>query len=97
LYPDTIQPLSTGSTITPNTEFGTYPVSLTGNVTGVILAAAPKPGQVVTVVNTSSSFTVTFAASGTSKVADGASDVIAALQAATFSWDGNTSLWYRTY
>src|SRR6185312_6741920 len=69
-------------------------VAPTGNVTGIILAAGTVAGQVLTVIN-ESAFTVTFAASGTSHVADGTSDVIAATTARKFVWDGNTSLWYR--
>jgi hypothetical protein len=49
----------------------------------------------VTVIN-ESAFALTFAASGTSHVADGVSDVIPALAARTFTYDGNTSLWYRS-
>ena len=94
MFPATIQALSNGNTITPAAHFGTYPVSLTGAVTGIILAAGTNGGQQVAVVNTSASNSVTFAASGTSHVADGTSDVIQPLQAATYTWDANTSLWY---
>ena len=69
-------------------------VAPTGNVTGIIVAVGTVAGQVLTVIN-ESAFTVTFAASGTSHVADGTSDVIAALTARKFAWDANTSLWYR--
>jgi hypothetical protein len=73
---------------------GVARVSPAGNITGVILQAGTLPGQKVTVIN-ESAFSVTFAASGTSNVADGTGDVIATLTAATFTWDGGTSLWYR--
>lgn len=69
-------------------------VAPTGNVTGVILTAGTVAGQGVTVLN-ESAFTVTFAASGTSHVADGVSDVVAALTSREFVWDTGTSLWYR--
>lgn len=94
----TTQALSNGSTIVngvPSTgsNFAVYPVSSTANVTGVILAAPPNgAGTRITVVNTTA-FTVTFAASGTSNVADGVSDVIPALTSRTFTYNG--SLWYR--
>lgn len=65
-----------------------------GNITGVILQNGRFGGDVVTVIN-ESAFTVTFAASGTSKVADGTSDVIAANTAASYTWSSGTSLWYR--
>ncbi len=65
-------------------------------VTGIILQAGTQAGQEVTVINESgSTFTVTFAASGTSNVADGVSDVIAVLTARSFVWDAGTNLWYR--
>jgi hypothetical protein len=38
---------------------------------------------------------ITFAASGTSRVADGTSSSVAALTAARFTWDATSSLWYR--
>lgn len=70
-------------------------VSPTGAVTGVILQAGTFPGQEVTVVNEAvAANTVTFAASGTSNVADGTSSVIAGLTARSFVWDSATSLWY---
>jgi hypothetical protein len=48
----------------------------------------------ITVINTSA-FTLTFDVSGTSFVADGTSDVIAALTAARYAWNPSASLWYR--
>lgn len=84
---------TTGGTITTSGK-GTTKTSPAGNITGVILAAGGNDGQQVTVIN-ESAFTVTFAASGTSHVADGASDVIAATSARLYTWDSNTNLWYR--
>lgn len=66
------------------------------SVTGTILTGGVVNGQVVTIINQSGSNTVTFAASGTSNVADGTSDVIASSSAALYCWDSSTSLWYRT-
>lgn len=68
-------------------------VNPSGAVTGMILGAGAQGGQQVQVVNESSN-TLTFAASGTSNVADGVSDVIAANAAKEFVWDSGTSLWY---
>lgn len=65
------------------------------NVTGIILEAGSEPAQVVTVIN-ESAFTVTFAAAGTSNVADGTSSVISANRCALFVWDSSTSRWYRS-
>jgi hypothetical protein len=71
---------------------GATRVTTSAAVTGVILAAGTASGQRATVINESAN-SITFAASGTSHVADGTSDVIAANTARTFIWDG--SLWYR--
>jgi hypothetical protein len=65
-----------------------------GTVTGIILQAGTAPGQIVVVVNESAN-DITFAAAGTSHVADGASDVITGNTAPAFIWDGATALWYR--
>lgn len=85
--------IATGGTIT-TASVGVARVAPTAAVTGVILQAGTKAGQQVTVVN-ESAFSVTFAASGTSFVVDGASDVIAATSARAFVWDSGTALWYR--
>lgn len=70
-------------------------VAPTGAVTGVILAVGTTGGQVCTVVNEAvAANTVTFAASGTSNVADGTSSVIAGLTARRFVWDSGVSLWF---
>jgi len=65
-----------------------------GAVTGIILQAGTSRGQYCVVEN-NSAFTITFAASGTSNVADGVSDVIAANTCRLFVWDANTNLWFR--
>jgi hypothetical protein len=93
--PVTAQALSNGTTVTMSASFGAIPVTATGNVTGIILATAVNSGQQVTVINRSA-FTVTFAAAGTSNVADGTADVIPALAARTFTWDTSTARWYRS-
>jgi hypothetical protein len=74
---------------------GASRVNPAGNVTGIILEAGTEPAQVVAVVN-ESAFTVTFAAAGTSNVADGTSSVISANRCALFVWDSSTSRWYRS-
>lgn len=73
---------------------GMAKVTPTANETGLILQAGTLAGQEVTVVNQSSSFSITFAASGTSHVALGASMTIAALGKQIFKWDSTNSLWY---
>ena len=84
--------LATGGTVAVAT-LGVSRVSPTAAVTGVILGNGFFAGQIITVVN-ESAFSITFAAAATSHVADGASDVIAALTARAYVWDSGTSLWY---
>lgn len=68
-----------------------------GAITGVILQAGTANGQRVTVVNESAAAnTITFAAAGTSNVADGVTTVIPGLRASTFWWNASTGRWYRT-
>jgi parallel beta-helix repeat protein len=82
-----------GATIlTPATH---CPVTCTGNYTGTILTAGAEDGQLLTVVNIStSSGTLTFAAAGTSGVAQGASLTIPVNGKQVLVWDASTSLWY---
>lgn len=87
------QSVATGNTIT-TVGIGAARVTTSGAVTGVILQAGAYPGQVVTVINESAN-SITFAASGTSHVADGVSDVIGANTARGFVWDSGPALWYR--
>ncbi len=84
---------ASGTIATAN--IGESRVAPTGNVAGIILASGTQAGQEVSVVN-ESAFTVTFAASGTSHVADGVSAVIAANRKMDFTWDSGTSLWYHS-
>ena len=84
--------ISTGATLTGGTT-DVVRVSPAAAVTGVILAAGQFSGDVVIVVNEAAAAnTVTFAAVGTSNVADGTSSVIAGLTARRFVWSG--SKWY---
>jgi hypothetical protein len=74
---------------------GTIRCQPAGAVTGEILAVGSTNGQRVTVFNESAAAnTITFAASGTSNVADGTGDVVAGLTSRTFVWNASTSLWY---
>jgi hypothetical protein len=86
--------ITNGSTVSTAAR-GSSRVNPAGAVTGIILEAGTQPAQVVVVLNESAS-SVTFAAAGTSFVADGTSSVIAAKRCAMFVWDSSTSLWYRT-
>jgi hypothetical protein len=93
--PASAQALSNSTAITVNTAYGLIPLTASAAVTGITMPTSGlQSGQTVTLVN-QSAYSITFAASGTSNVADGTSDVIAAATSAVYSWDGNTSLWYR--
>lgn len=90
---------SSAATIATSGTIATYGfnvvrVTAAAAITGVILGAGFVPGQEVTVIN-ESAFSMTFAASATSHVADGTSDVIGATSARRFVWDTGTALWYR--
>lgn len=64
-------------------------------VTGVIMAAGYASGHTVTLVNESAAAsTITFAASGTSRVAGGVGVVLAGLAKLILVWDSSTNLWY---
>lgn len=84
--------LASSGTISSSASY--IQVTPAANVTGVIAAAGSYDGQILTVNNTST-HTITFAAAGTSNVADGVSDVIASLTARQLTWSTNTNLWYR--
>lgn len=87
--------IATSGTIT-TAGVGVARVSPAAAVTGIILQAGTIPGQEVWVVNEAAAAnSVTFAAAGTSNVADGAGAAIAGVTARKFVWDSGTSLWYR--
>ena len=92
-----IQAVADNGTITlPTAGFNKKVITSTAaNKTGVILTAGIADGQMICIINTSAANTITFAASGTSRVADGVSAVIPALRAMIFTWDATSTLWYR--
>lgn len=82
-----------GGTIT-TANIGLARVTPTANETGLILQSGSNPGQRCTVVNNSTSFSITFAATATSHVAQGASLAIAANSKYDFIWDSVAAKWY---
>jgi hypothetical protein len=85
-----------GNTIITN-ALTTSRVNPGAAVTGIILQQGGYQGQEIVVINEAASgsgFNVTFAASGTSHVADGVTDVIAPVNARKFKWDVAAGLWY---
>lgn len=73
-------------------------VASTTSATALVLQAGTIDGQEITVVNlaTTGANSLTFAASGSSNVADGATTVVSGLRCATYRWDKGTSLWYHS-
>ena len=94
--PSNTQTLSANGSTIYNQWFGFVRVVLSASCTGTIMQAGSYDNQALTVRNTDTIYTITFAAAGTSRVADGASDVIAAGREATYHWDAAASLWYRS-
>jgi hypothetical protein len=94
-------PVAAAQNITANGQTITLPVSnsklLTNNgaYTGIILTAGTVDGQQLTLINNTAN-SVTFAASGTSNVADGVSAVIAANRAMYFEWSATAALWFHS-
>jgi hypothetical protein len=60
----------------------------------MVLDPGTADGQTICIINTSPN-SITFAAAGTSNVADGVSAVIPALRAMIFTWSATTARWYR--
>jgi hypothetical protein len=91
-----VQDIATGNTITLPTGGFTKRLSASGGAaTGVILTAGTTDGQLLALFNIEATNTITFAAAGTSNVADGTGAIIAALQAMILVWDTTSSRWYR--
>jgi hypothetical protein len=69
-------------------------VSGGANISGVILQPGTIDGQVLTVLNVNGSFTIQFAAAGTSNVANGTSAVISAAKAYNLMWNAVAGRWF---
>lgn len=65
-----------------------------GAITGVIMPVGRTDGDEVILVNTAAN-SITMAAAGTSRVADGVSCVIPALGKISFIWSTTQTLWYH--
>jgi hypothetical protein len=81
--------------IIPTLGLGLSRCTVAANASAAVMVAGVRDGQIVTVENQDATHTITFAASGTSNVADGTSDVIAALTARSYEWNATKALWYR--
>jgi hypothetical protein len=88
----TAQSIATGNTILLPTG-GTKKLTTAGAATGVILTAGTYDGQELTLFNNSAN-SITFAAVGTSNVANGTSAVIAANAGMTLVWSASDTKWY---
>jgi hypothetical protein len=88
--------VATGNTITLPANTSTKRLTATaGAATGVILTAGTVDGQELTLVNVHATNAITFAAAGTSNVADGVASAVAALTATTFVWDATSARWFH--
>lgn len=65
-----------------------------GAVTGIIMPVGVEDGQVIDLLNISAN-SITFAVVATSRVADGASAIIAALTRMTLIWDVTSETWFH--
>jgi hypothetical protein len=92
--PSATAPATASSGTIATAGIGTSQVAPTAAVTACVLAAGIYPGQEVNVVNEAvGTFTITFAASATSNVAQGTGAVISGLTCAKYKWVN--SLWYH--
>ena len=89
----TVAPVASNGTIATVNFVTIARVTSAGDITGVILQAGTQDGQPIT-IEQNAAHTITFAASGTSHVAQGTAYIIPALGSARLSWDVTTSLWY---
>jgi len=95
MRPLKVSTLTSGSII-PTRFAAMVVVTQNSNVTGMILQGFnPNLGALLTVVNNGTG-SLTFDVPATSHVADGANDTIAAGTAATYTWDKDNVLWYRS-
>ncbi len=87
--------VATGDTIDPTGQ-SVVRMAPTAAATGVVLKPGTYGGQRVSLINeaTTTGYTVTFAASGTSNVAAGTSAVVAINSRLDLCWDPAQALWY---
>lgn len=92
----TVQTLTTGNTISVGQNQSVVRVTAGAAVTGIILTAGTQAGQLLIIIHEGAvANTATFAASGTSNVAGGASISLQGVAAHIMVWDSITSLWYQ--
>lgn len=91
---DAIQVPATDGTVTLPVKNMTKRLNPAGNVTGIIMPVGTEDGQRVDLINLSA-FSITFAVVATSRVADGASAIIAALTRMSLVWDVTSATWFH--
>lgn len=87
------QSLANGNTVTNSATQSVIAVTNAGAVTGIILAKPTSNGPILMVINEGTG-TITFAASGTSNVANGTACIIGVGEAKMFIYSNTTGLWY---
>lgn len=86
--------LATGGTITPVIGIGAYRMAPTVAVTGIILATLSGHDATEIEIYNESAFLITFAAVGTSHVANGVTATIPVNSCKRFKWNNAKNLWY---
>lgn len=91
-------PVTAGGGTIATAGLGVSRVAPAGNIANVIMQAGTLAGQKCTVINESAAagHTITFAAAGSNVALNGIADTIVGQQAASYTWDGSTNLWYRS-
>ena len=94
--PGVTQDVATGNTITlPTSGFNKRVTATVGAATGAILPVGTSNGMIIVIVNVHATNAITFAAAGTSLVADGTATVMLALTATALIWDATAGRWFH--
>lgn len=90
------QTLSANAQTITTSGLASTTLSAASGYTGIILQAGTTDGQKVTIFNNSSSTVTWNATDATAKVKGASSNTIAANGCQTYTWNGTTSLWWRS-
>lgn len=88
-----IQAIATAGTV-DTTQGDAIRLTVAAASTGVIMRVGLRDGQIVIVYNEDAANSVTMAAAGTSNVANGVANVLAALTCKEYIWNNAKLLWY---
>jgi hypothetical protein len=85
--------ITSSGTINP-ANLGILKLAPTAAVTSAVMTTGTIDGQEITLIN-EANYAITFAASASSNVADGASAIISAYRQMILTWDQTVSLWFH--